>query len=175
MTRSGRRVAKIHRAHLGELAPDDAVADGRVEIVLLDDSGHRESYGRLVERRRVGEYLVQLTDDVPRGMRWIVATRVATSADPPRQMISGLPRRRSADAVRLFRRLTESDMEHDPDRTSRTTRAGPQDPRILLGVLGVAAASARYHATTKSRLAALVIPVYSHRRAVSASNTRDSS
>ena len=116
------KFTKIHRTHLGELAPDHAVAERRVEIVLLDDSGRRESYGRLVERRRVGGYLVQLTDDVVRGMRWIVATHVATCADPPRQMISGLPRRRSADAVRVFRCLTESDLQHDPDRTRRTTR-----------------------------------------------------
>jgi len=65
------------------------------------------SYGRLVERRHVGGYLVQLTDDALRGMWWIVGVRV----DPPRQIFIGFRHGRRADAEHVFRHVTEGELD----------------------------------------------------------------
>jgi hypothetical protein len=102
-----RRSTKVHAASLGEYAPDAAVRAGRVEVVLVDEAGRRESYGRLVGRRRVGGYLVQLADDVVGGMWWVVAARV----DPPRQVFIGFVRRRRADAALVFDHVTEVELD----------------------------------------------------------------
>lgn len=105
---------KIHRASLGEHAPANAVREGRVEIVLADATGRRQSYGRLVERRQIGGYLVQLTDDVRQGMWWIVAVRL----DPARQMVIGFRQGRRVDAEHVFRHVTEEDLDHGADDPS---------------------------------------------------------
>ena len=87
--RFAQKRTRVHAASLGEYAPDAAVRAGRAqgarEVALVDELGRRESYGRLVQRRRVGGYLVQLADDTGRGMWWVVAVRV----DPPRQVLAG--------------------------------------------------------------------------------------
>lgn len=105
------RFTRIHLASLGEYAPDGAVRDGRVEVVLRDETGRRESYGRLVQRRRVGAYLVQLADDTSRGMWWVVGVRL----DPSRQVIVGFRHGRRSDARRLFDHVTEREIERGPD------------------------------------------------------------
>lgn len=105
--RQTRGTTKIHAASLGEYAPAAAVRGGRVEVVLVNEDGRRESYGRLVRRRRVGGYLVQLADDTVRGMWWIVAVRL----EPPRQIFMGLRRSRQADARAMFANVTETELD----------------------------------------------------------------
>jgi hypothetical protein len=108
--RPTRRSTKIHAASLGEFAPDAAVREQRVEVVLVDEDGRREGYGRLVERRRVGDYLVELADDGVRGMWWVVAVRL----DPPRQVLAGFRRERRADARDAFDHVTEGELDREP-------------------------------------------------------------
>ena len=106
--KSVRRSTRVHAASLGEYAPPAAVREGRVEVVLVDDeTGRQESYGRLVKRRHVGSYLVQLADDVLRGMWWIIAVRV----DPPRQVFIGLRHGRRVDAEHAFDHITEAELD----------------------------------------------------------------
>lgn len=109
--RQTRGSTKIHAASLGEYAPAAAVREGRVEVVLVDEAGRRESYGRLVRRRRVGGYLVQLAEDSARGMWWIVAVRL----NPPRQILIGLRRSRRADARAMFANVTETELDGGAD------------------------------------------------------------
>lgn len=45
--RSARRSIRVYAASLGEYAPDAAVREGRVEVVLVDERGRR---GRTPER-----------------------------------------------------------------------------------------------------------------------------
>ncbi len=106
-----RRFTRVHAASLGEYAPDAAVREGRVEVVLVNEDGRRESYGRLVGRRRVGGYLVQLANDVAGGMWWVVAVRVS----PPRQVLIGFVRRRRADAAHVFDHVTEAGLDRGAD------------------------------------------------------------
>ena len=109
--RSARRFTRVHAASRGEYAPDVAVREGRVEVVLRDETGRRESYGRLVQRRRVGGYLVQLAADTSRGMWWVVGVRL----DPPRQVLAGFRRGRRADARHLFDHVTEDELDQGLD------------------------------------------------------------
>ena len=109
--RSVWRSTRVHAASRSEYAPDAAVREGRVEVVLVDDAGRRQGYGRLVRRRRVGGYLVQLADDVAGGMWWVVAARV----DPPRQVFIGFVRRRRADAAHVFDHVTEAGLDRGAD------------------------------------------------------------
>jgi hypothetical protein len=104
---AARRSTKVHAASLGEYAPSDAVREGRVEVVLVDETGRQESYGRLVKRRHVGGYLVQLAVDVIREMWWVVASRVA----PPRQVLVGFRQERRRDAVHVFDHVTEAELD----------------------------------------------------------------
>ena len=106
-----RKSTKIHAASLGEFAPDAAVRERRVEVVLVDGAGRRKGYGRLVERRRVGGYLVELADDGVRGMWWVVAVRLS----PPRRVIVGFRRGRRADARDVFDHVTESELDQGLD------------------------------------------------------------
>lgn len=107
--RTVQRSTGVHAASLGEYAPDTAVHAGRVEVMLVNEDGRRESYGRLVSRRSAGSYLVQLTDDAVRGMQWVVATRV----EPPRMVFIGFRRGRSADATGVFDHLTEAELDQE--------------------------------------------------------------
>ena len=102
-----RTSTRVHAASRGEYAPAAAVRGGRVEVVLVNERGRRESYGRLVERRRVGGYLVQLTDDVLRGMWWIIGVRVGA----PRQVFIGFRHSRRADAEHVFSHVTEGELD----------------------------------------------------------------
>jgi|EndMetStandDraft_4_1072995.scaffolds.fasta_scaffold00912_20 hypothetical protein len=106
-TKTVRKSTRVHAASLGEYAPDAAVHEGRVEVVLVTEHGRRESYGRLIRRRRVGDYLVQLTDDAVRGMWWVVAVRV----DPPRQVLIGFRHGRRADASHVLDHVTEDELD----------------------------------------------------------------
>jgi hypothetical protein len=108
---AARRSTKVHAASLGEYAPSDAVREGRVEVVLVDETGRQESYGRLVKRRRVGGYLVQLADDAVRGLWWIVAVRMA----PPRQVLVGFRRGRRGAAADVFEHVTEAALDRGED------------------------------------------------------------
>ena len=98
---------RVHAASLGVFASSAAVREGRVEVVLVDAKGRRESYGRLVARRRVGSYLVQLADDVPHGMWWVLGIRV----EPPRQVFMGFRHGRRVDAEQVFIHLTEEELD----------------------------------------------------------------
>lgn len=110
--RAARRSTRGHAASLGEYAPPAAVREGRVEVVLIDETGRRESYGCLVKRRRVGGYLVELADDVLRGMWWVVAVRVA----PARQVLVGFRRGRRMDAGHVFDHVTEAELDRGSGR-----------------------------------------------------------
>ena len=67
MTRSRPRCRRV-----GD-SPRRAVTEGRVEIRRVDpDGGATESYGRLVERARVGPIRLLLTEDAARQMHWIL-------------------------------------------------------------------------------------------------------
>lgn len=103
---------RVHGASLGEYAPDAAVREGRVEVVLVDEDG-RKSYGRLIARSHVGGYLVELADDAARGMWWVVAVRI----DPPRQVLIGFRRGRRADARHAFDHLTEVELDRGGSKT----------------------------------------------------------
>jgi hypothetical protein len=92
---------------LCEYAPDAAVRGQRVEVVLVDETGRRKSYGRLVARRHAGGYLVELADDVAGAMWWILAVRVT----PPRQVLVGFRRGRRSDARYLFDHVTEHELD----------------------------------------------------------------
>ena len=105
-TRPARESTKIYAASLGKFAPDVAVREGRVEVVLVNETGQRQSYGRLVARRQVGGYLVQLADDSTRGMWWVVAV----SLTPPRNILVGFRQGRRTDARSFFESVTEDDL-----------------------------------------------------------------
>jgi hypothetical protein len=105
------RLTKIHAASLGEFAPDVAVREGRVEVVLVDEVGQRKGYGQLVTRRHVGGYLVQLANNDSRGMWWVVAVRL----DPPRQVLAGFRLGRRADARHVFDHITEGELDQGLD------------------------------------------------------------
>jgi hypothetical protein len=113
---------KVHAASLGEYAPDAAVLEGRVEVVLKDEDGRRKSYGRLVARRYVGDFLVELADDASQGMWWVVAVRV----DPPRQVLIGFRRGRQADARHTFDHASEIELDREAARmlSGRSRGAG---------------------------------------------------
>lgn len=64
-----------------------------------------------VKRRRVGGCLVQLADDVVRGMWWIVAVRMA----PPRQVLVGFLRGRRGAATDVFEHVTEAALDRGED------------------------------------------------------------
>lgn len=99
---------KIHRASHGDHAPDDAVRERRVEVVLVDEAGAGHSYGWLVERRTVGQYLVELTDDTERGLWWVVVVRTSPPGD---SAVFGFRRGRQADAKSMFDDVTEADLD----------------------------------------------------------------
>lgn len=105
------KAPKIHVASRGEFASDAAVRERRVEVVIVNKHGQRESYGQLVQRRHVGGYLVELTDDAVRGMWWVIAVRDT----PPRSVFLGFRRRRRADARLLFDHATEDELDQGLD------------------------------------------------------------
>lgn len=97
---------KIHVASWGIYAPDVAVRERRVEVVLVDELGRRTHFGQLVKRRRVGGYLVELADDTRHGMWWILAAR----EDPPHTVLIGFRRARRADAEHVLSYVTEAEL-----------------------------------------------------------------
>lgn len=109
MTRQ-RRGQIDHVIHRGELAPEDAVREGRVEVVLVDpETGARTSHGVLIRRRSCGAYQLRLTHDAGASLWWIVAVR----GDPPHVVTLGFRERRRADCERVFDTISEAELTHD--------------------------------------------------------------
>jgi hypothetical protein len=94
-----------HVVHRGELAPDDAVREGRVAVVLADpETGVRTSYGVLIRRRSCGAYQVRLTHDASASMWWIVAIRDG------HVVTLGFRDGRRADCERVFDTTSEEEL-----------------------------------------------------------------
>lgn len=92
-------------ATAGERAPEKAIREGRVELVLLNADGTADSYGFVVRRRTEGKYLVELTRDRD---RWCV---VAAGGDQILVAEFHDAGGEERDAARMFSQVTERQID----------------------------------------------------------------
>jgi len=113
-----------HVVHRGELASDAAVDEGRVEVVLADPAtGERESYGRIVRRRRCGKYRLRLARDLGLDLWWIVAIdeRPDGSGYP---IVLGFSADHGEACARCFDAMTEADLDRAIARSEDSRSEG---------------------------------------------------